>query len=310
MAKRQRSPKKYIASLDMNGLSGRMLYMPPPKGKQTEILFVYGQHSSLERWWGLLQYANQFGAVMAPDLPGFGGMESFYKIGGKPTIDNFADYLAAFVKMRYKRKKVVIVGLSLGFVIATRMLQRYPELAGRVQMLVSLVGFVRADDLRLSKQRYWFYRSVGVIFSYQLPALVFRHVGLNRRVLRLLYHRTYLAKPKFMQADTPQEFERIMKMETTLWHTNDVRTHAMTTYELLVLDNCKHRVDVPVWHVNVSADQFLDHRLVEQHLKVVFRTVHVVEAPLATHAPSVIADEAAAAELIPERLRKVLERLK
>ena len=283
--------------------------MPAPKNKKTEILFVYGQHSSLERWWGLLQYANRLGAVTAPDIPGFGGMESFHKIGKQPTIDNFADYLAAFVKMRYKRKKVVIMGMSLGFVIATRMLQRYPELSKNVVMLVSLVGMTHADDFRFPRARYWFYRSIGAVFSHWLPALVFRYVFLNGSVLRKTYHHTYQARSKFAAAKTPEEHEYFMNVEIGLWHMNDVRTHAKTLSELLVLDNCNKRLDIPVWHVNVDGDQYLDHHRVEQHLKVAFSDVHMVRSKLAHHAPSIIADEASAAPLIPPGLRQALRRL-
>ena len=75
----------------------------------------------LERWWGLVQNFNEYGAVTMPDLPGFGGMDSFYTIGRRPTIDAFADYLAAFIKLRYKRKRITIVGISFGFLVATRM---------------------------------------------------------------------------------------------------------------------------------------------------------------------------------------------
>ena len=85
---------------------------------------LYGHHSSLERVYGLAEDMSQYGNVTIPDYPGFGGMDSFYKIGMKPTLDNLADYLATFVKLRYRGKKVTIVGMSLGFVIATRMLQR------------------------------------------------------------------------------------------------------------------------------------------------------------------------------------------
>lgn len=129
MSKRQKNIVDYIQPLNMNGLQGRVLQMPAPKNKNREILFIYGHHSSLERWWGLVQNFNRYGAVTMPDLPGFGGMDSFYKIGEKPTIDNLADYLASFIKMRYKRRRFTIIGMSLGFVIATRMLQRYPDLA-------------------------------------------------------------------------------------------------------------------------------------------------------------------------------------
>src|SRR3954468_11091969 len=120
--KKSKNPADYIVPLNINGLDGRMLKLPAPATKQAqgrEILFVYGHHSSLERWWGLVQVLNRYGAVTMPDMPGFGGMDSFYKIGRKPTIDNMADYLAAFIKLRYKRKKIVIVGMSFGFAVAT-----------------------------------------------------------------------------------------------------------------------------------------------------------------------------------------------
>src|SRR4051812_40524605 len=113
MAKQtSKEPAEFIKPLYINELQGRMLHMPAPKGKKREILFVYGHHSSLERWWGLMQDLNQYGAVTMPDLPGFGGMEDLYKIGKKPDVDTLADYLATFIRMRYKRKKVTIAGLS------------------------------------------------------------------------------------------------------------------------------------------------------------------------------------------------------
>jgi pimeloyl-ACP methyl ester carboxylesterase len=299
----------FIVPLDMNGLSGRMLHMPAPNGKAAETLFVYGQHSSLERWWGLMQYMNRFTAVTAPDLPGIGGMDSFYKIGKKPTIDNFADYLAAFVKMRYKRKKVVIVGMSLGFVIATRMLQRYPELKKNVELLVSLVGLAHADDLRFSRKRYWFYRILVGTLSHWPAALFFRYGCLNSRILRTFYHRTYQAKSKFAAARSLEEHRRFMDVEVWLWQHNDVRTHAVTTREILTLDNCRTRVDMQLWHVVTDVDQYLDVHRVEQHLRVIFTDVHIARSKLNHHAPSIIANEQDAAPLIPPKLRRVLARL-
>jgi pimeloyl-ACP methyl ester carboxylesterase len=110
---------------------------------------VYGHHSSLERWWGVVQDLNQYGGVTMPDLPGFGGMQSLYKIGEKPDVDTLADYLAAFVKLRYKRRRVTIAGLSFGFVVATRMLQRYPDLVKKVDLLISVAGFAITRSLPL-----------------------------------------------------------------------------------------------------------------------------------------------------------------
>lgn len=309
MAQTNLSPEDYIVPLDMNGLAGRVLHIPAPTGKKTEFLFVYGHHSSLERWWGLMQYISRYGAVTAPDLPGFGGMDSFYTMGKKPTIDNFADYMAAFIKMRYKNKRVVVVGMSLGFAIVTRMLQRYPELKKNVSMLISLVGLVHGDDFNIPRGLYLFFRSLAVVMSYWLPALFFRYVCLNSLALRSAYHRTPNAKHKFAAAQSAEEHARFMDAEIWLWQHNDVRTHAVTTLEMMDLDNCKQQVDVPVWHVTTDIDQYLDSHRVEQHMRVAFREVHVLRSKLPHHAPSIIADAETAAPLIPLELRRTLKKL-
>ena len=304
------NPADFIVPLEMNGLSGRMLHMPAPSGKAAEILFVYGQHSSLERWWGLAQYANRYGAVTMPDLPGFGGMESFYKIAKKPTIDNLADYLAAFMKMRYKRrKKVVIVGMSFGFVVVTRMLQRYPELAKHIDTLISVVGFAHSDEFTLSRKRYWFYRLVASVCSYRLPALCFRYACLNARILRLAYQHTRNAKAKFNGAAGRVESDTSVAAEIWLWQHNDVRTYACSLAQSLSFDNCQLRVQLPLWHVSGDTDQYFDNHRIEQHLQVIFPEVHVVKSKLGTHAPSVVADAVVAKTLIPIRLQRLLAKL-
>lgn len=307
-----KNPADYIVPLDINGLEGRMLRMPAPTTKQAkgrEILFVYGHHSSLERWWGIMQVLNHYGTVTMPDLPGFGGMDSFYKIGKKPTIDNMADYLASFIKLRYKRKKIIIAGMSYGFVIVTRMLQRYPELTKKVTLLVSIVGFAHRDDFSFSKSRYRFYLYGTLLGSHQPIPTIFRYGAINKYVLRAVYAKTHNAKNKFQNAKSKAEFDYLMNMEIGLWHDNDVRTWMYTTAEFLRLDNCGVKVDLPLWHVTVDADRYFDHRIVEQHLKVIFKDVTVVKTKLDNHAPSVIADEKMAKPLIPDELRKHLARI-
>src|ERR1041385_6148442 len=112
MAQSTMEPADHILPLYMNGLAGRMLRLPPPKSKKREILLIAGQHTSLERIFGMAEYLNRFGGVTSPDLPGFGGMESFYKIGEKPTIDKMADYLASFIKLRYKNRRFTVIAVS------------------------------------------------------------------------------------------------------------------------------------------------------------------------------------------------------
>lgn len=289
-----------------------MLRLPARPTKQSEgreILFVYGLHSSLERWWGLAQVLNRYGAVTAPDLPGFGGMDSFYKVGKKPTLDNMADYLTAFIKLRFKRKKLVIAGLSYGFIVATRMLQRYPELTKKVTLMVSLVGFAHKDDFIFSKPRYWAYLTGARLLSFRLPAAAFYYGALNPTVLRNFYEHTHNAKHKFALASGAEELENIKQVEVGLWRDNDVLTWGFTVAEFLKLDNCQVRVDLPVWHVAAKADNYFDNHLVEQHLRVIFSSFESAQFDMKVHAPSVIADEKAAAALIPPKLGRLLSKL-
>lgn len=298
-------PSDYIVPLYINGLNGRMLRMPAPTGRKREILFIYGHHSTLERWWGLIQDLNQYGAVTVPDLPGFGGMDSFYKIDEKPTLDAMADYLAAFVKMHYKRRRVTIAGLSWGFLAATRMLQRYPDLVNKVDLLVSVVGFTHKDDFTFTPNRYRFYVGAARFFSRKFPSIFFKNVLLHPAVIRLAYARTHNARHKFADADK-QEFKRRIAFEIHLWRTNDARTHMATTVEMLTVDNCRVKVALPVWHVAVKGEKYFHNDRVTQHLNVIFKEVHTALSVLDNHAPSVIADKEAAAPLIPDEIRQAL----
>jgi len=302
---KQPKAEDYIRPLFINGMQGRVLRMPPPKNKSREILFIYGHHSSLERWWGVVQDMNQYGAVTMPDLPGFGGMDSFYKIGEEPTLDNLADYLASFIKLFYKRRRVTIAGLSFGFVVVTRMLQRYPELAKKVDLLVSVVGFAHRDDFVFTKRRYHLYLTTAKFGESKYGSKVFRLLFLNKHVLRAVYAKTRNAKQKF-EDQSGEIFEETMRNEIRLWQINDVRTRAATARQFLQLNNCIAQVDLPVWHVSVKADRYFDNHLVEQHMRVIFSDYHEVVSRMKTHAPSIIADKKSAAPLFPAKLRKLL----
>lgn len=304
------NPAKYIIPLNMNGLEGRMLHMPSKKKDKHELLFIYGHHSSLERWWGLIQVLHEFGTVTMPDLPGFGGMDSFYKIGKEPSIDNLADYLASFIKMQYRHKKFILVGMSYGFVVVTRMLQRYPELTKNIKMLVSLVGFADHDDFTFSKPRYYFYLYGTRFFEHKIPSFVFRHLALNSYVLKAVYSRTHNAKNKFKDATTKKDHDRLMDVEVKLWQDNDVRTWMYTTTEFLLFSNCDRQVDLPVWHVSAQADHFFDNSRVEQHMRVIFTDFHGVNINMTNHAPTVIAGKKEAAALVPKELKQYLKDLK
>jgi pimeloyl-ACP methyl ester carboxylesterase len=307
MVKTAREPADYILPLYMNGLSGRMLRVPAPKHKKREIMLVYGHHAVLERWWGLAENLNQYGSVTMPDLPGFGGMDAFGKIGVYPDIDAYADYLASFVKLRYKRRRFTLVAVSFGFIVVTRMLQRYPEIADKVDVLVSIVGFMHKDDFVFNKHNQRIFRVIARMFATRPVAFFIRYAMLNRFILKNLYARFPNSRRRMLEV-TPDEFDESMDFETKLWQANDVRTHWLTTSEFLGLDNCQAHVSLQVIHVVSEQDHYLNNITVEQHMRQVFSDYMQFTARSKSHVPSIIADKRAMAVLLPPGLRKLLNR--
>jgi pimeloyl-ACP methyl ester carboxylesterase len=300
------NPADFIVPLNINGLEGRMLHMAAPSEKRgREILLIYGHHAMLERWWGLAQNLNEFGAVTMPDLPGFGGMDSFAKVGKKPDIDAFADYLAAFIKLRYKRKRITVVGISFGFVVVTRMLQRYPELTKKIDLLVSMVGFMHRDDFVYQKLERKFYRRATRLFATRPFAFLIRYLALNHFVLTTLYTKLPNSKRRMIEV-TEAEFQSTMEFEVKIWKANDVRTHWLTTAEFLNLDNCARQISLPVHHVVSSKDHYFNNEIVKQHMLVVFTDYRAYTAHSKAHTPSILAGKKAMRVLVPAGLRRVL----
>jgi len=308
--KASQNPADYIVPLNMNGLEGRMLRAPAIKKKdqQKELLLIYGHHAMLERWWSLAQNLQEYGSVTIPDLPGFGGMDSFYKIKQRPTIDAYADYLAAFIKLRYRHKKVSILGISFGFVVATRMLQRYPELAKKVVLLVSVVGFMHRDDFVYAPRQRRLYHYATRVFATRPMAIFIRYAGLNRWTLRTLYVQLPNSKRRMIEV-SPEEFEATMDFEVKIWQANDVRTHWLTTSEFLNIDNCQSKVDLTVLHVASQEDHYFNNEIVKQHMLVTFSGYNRYVARSKAHTPSILADKKAAGVLLPTGLRRRLRAL-
>jgi pimeloyl-ACP methyl ester carboxylesterase len=300
--------EEFIAPLNMNGLQGRMLRAPSTHGKKSEILLVYGHHAQLERWWGLVENLRHYGTVTMPDLPGFGGMESFRNIGQAPTIDNFADYLAAFIRLRYKRRRIAIVAISFGFVVVTRMLQRYPELAKKIDLLVCLVGFMHHDDFLMKPRHKVLFRVLTRIFALRPVSFLIRYTCLNGPIIRNVYARMDSGKRRLSTLD-PVESRVLLDYEVKLWQINDVSTHWATNHEFLSLDNCRQQIDLPVWHVASLNDHYLDAELTKQHMLIVFSDYNQALINAKAHTPNLNANAEEMAVMLPDKLRKALSQL-
>ncbi len=289
----------------MNGLKGRMLEVPAKKPDQRRILLLYGHHASLERIFGLAEELNQYGTVTVPDFPGFGGMQSFYRIGMEPSLDNLADYLASFVKLHYKRSKFSIMGMSFGFVVATRMLQRYPELTEKVDFMISIVGFAHKDDFKFKKRTYWTFRIASKIFSGRMLGWIGHNLFLRPTPIRLTYQILGRKNVKLLGFSKSKR-KKLVDFEVKLWRSNELRTYAHTTGSMMNLDLCGTQVHLPVFHISVEPDRYFNNQLVEQHMRVIFTDFHGLTTTLSGHAPTVVASAKDAAPFIPDKIRQLL----
>lgn len=295
----------FITPLCINGLEGRMLYKPSKKRPDRDILLIYGHHAMIERWWGLIENLELYGNVTVPDLPGFGGMDSLAKIGIKPNTDDLAEYLASFVKLRYRRKRVTIYAISYGFAVVTRMLQLHPELCKKVDVLICVVGFMHGDDFHWSHRRRTAYRTVTRFFAARPIPFLIRYLALNKFVIKTLTSIIPHSKQRFIEQE-PLEFDKTMDFEVVLWQANDVRTHWLTTSEFLHLDNTKTRVDLPVVHVISEGDHYFNNVKVEEHMRKVFSDYQQFIARTNAHTPHVTADKKDMAVMVPRGLRRLL----
>ncbi len=291
----------FIMPMDMNGLRGRMLYLPARTTKRREILVVYDQLASIEKYAELGRGLNRYGSVTLPDLPGFGGMQSFYKIGLKPTLDNYADYLAAFVKLRYKRRRLTIIGFGFGFGIVTRLLQKYPSIAKRVDLLVSEDGLVHHDDL-MPQFAPQFLRLTQRVGSMMLPGVMVRQLCLNPVLLKRLILARYGRQPK--TASKQADLQLQVEDKVRLWRLNDTRTHLRTSAEILGLDLCNKKIEVPVYHLARQARANSNLNNVEQHMRIIYTDFILLKtgpAKLAKAKPSL-----SVSFMLPVGFRKLL----
>ena len=298
---------QYLSPLSINGLNGRMLHLPAPKKKNREILLLYGHHASLERMFGLAQAFNRYGSVTTPDMPGFGGMDSFYTIGKKPDLDNLASYLAAFIKMRYKKRPITIIAVSLSVAVTTRMLQKYPSMVGQVELLVSAAGFIHKDDIKFPRRKKARLAQTGRILSMAVPGMMAK-AWLRAPVIRRMYRSDLKATTS---DETPERRRYRIEFEVWLWKNNDIRTHFFTIYQMLTMNLCHQQVALPIHQISVDADQYLDNHMIEQHMRVVYSDYVSLPLPAGkakAHAPTIIATAKEAGAFIPPRLRTILNK--
>ncbi|MEI9913878.1 MAG: hypothetical protein WDN66_02635 [Candidatus Saccharibacteria bacterium] len=304
MSKRFVNPADFIMPLNINGMEGRLLRIESQnRHNKREILVIYDMQANLEKWWGLAVALKSYANVTMIDLPGLGGMDSFYSIGLKPTLDNMADYIAAFIKLKYKRKKVSVLGIGFGFVLVTRMMQRNPEIATKVNMLVCLNGYSHKDDFKISDKDRQIMKLYSLICSTKPISDILKLTINNRVMLNVRYPMSRIQTTK---KGPSKEFVRRFKID--LVKATDLRTRMSLNLQLLNLDNCKVRINKTLWHVTTSnSDQNVNQKLVEQHFRVIFGKYNHLPTKIGGKMPLVLNDEKLAIKYLPAKIRRELK---
>ena len=308
MAKTAKKAAADVLPLYMSGLSGRMIRLPSPRGKKRQMLLISGQHTSVERLYSLAEYLNRYGGVTSPDLPGFGGMDPFYKIGEKPTLDNMADYLAAFVKLRYKKNQhFTVIAISYGFSVVTRMLQRYPEITNRVDLLISLSGVTHKKDFKWKRRNNMLLHGVSWMSSKRLLAFLVSNTIVRAPVIKSLYLLAEKKHPKLKDAKEAENRSRI-EFEIRLWKINDFRTWAYSCVTLFRLDLSGSHVDLVVHHVSVDDDHYFNQVGVESHMRRIYKDFKLIKTKLPAHTPTVLATAEDVSPFVPPKIRSLLRK--
>ncbi len=304
MSKKFVNPSDFILPIDINGMDGRYLRIEGVnRHTKKEILFIYDLEANLEKWWGLAVALANYGNLTMVDLPGLGGMDSFYSIGLKPTLNNMADYIASFIKLKYKRKRLSIVGVGFGFVLVTRMLQRNPDLTGKVNLLICLNGYAHKDDFIVKPLDKKIMQLYSTLFSDRLLAGILKISLYNTPALLVRYP---LKNFKSGKNGPSKEFMRQFKVD--LIKNSDLRTRMFLKRELLKLDNCNLKLNIPLWHITTSnSDKKTDRRLAEQHFRVIFKDYHQMPAKVGRTIPLVLNDPKTAVKYLPGKVRREIK---
>ncbi|PZO20205.1 MAG: alpha/beta hydrolase [Leptolyngbya foveolarum] len=103
----------------------------PGTEHETPFLLLHGAGSSLEQWRENLTALAKERPVYAMDLLGFGGSQ---KVAAELNTDLWVAQTAAFCQS-FLRRPVILMGHSLGALVALQMTTSYPEQVSRLVML-------------------------------------------------------------------------------------------------------------------------------------------------------------------------------
>jgi hypothetical protein len=222
-------------------------------------------------------------------------MDSFRRVGRKGTIEDYAEYLASFVQLRFKRRRVTIIAIGSGLAMVVRMCQRYPEIAKKVDQIVSVGGWLHHDDWLADKQS----QAVAAILAKMLAAPVIGRLAGAYWLRAGLFNLLHQAGEALYQLCS---LDPLLAGPTSLpaaerYRQPDAAAQWRLVAEGLQLDACQKRLAIPAYCLVDRLPLLVNNQVAEQHFRVVF------EAPTFQ---VVGFSQLAATELLTPKLRRLL----
>lgn len=293
------------------GLEGRYIHVKAKDSRKKRVfLVIYGQHASIERCLPLLDALSRFGEVYLADAPGFGGMDPAYKARRKPTLTFFAENIKnVFDTILPKNKKITVFSVSFGFQQITRFLYEYPEYKGRIEDLVSFVGLASYRNFRISRTLETSLKHLTGSGKTYLGAKIYQGLIFQHPIfVRKYYERMTKKQPKFKNLNK-EEASAYAREQAWLWQINERRTHAHTANDFLFrTDLTNLKIDMPVTHVGVPNDHFLDNKQVVDDLHQIYSSVIAYDLDLPGHSPISLDSPEEVLELFPKTFADKLKK--
>lgn len=295
-----------------HGLMGRYAHWPAKaKNAKRTFVIVYGQHSILERIQPIAETLTSLGDVYVVDNPGFGGMDSAFRINLYPDLELYAGHLEHFISEYIPAgRQLTLLGISYGFQMTTELLLNYPKIKNRVETTVSFVGFVHPDNFETSFLYKFILLDILANIGRTRLGAIFLKLIIRKWTVILIYNLTKSIQTQFKSL-SGEEARQYARTQALLWTINDHRTHAVTGWDLFKKnDLTRYRLDVPAVHIGVPKDHIFNNNRVTVELKAMFENIKFIKLHLDNHAPLDLDATDKITAIMPEELGRLFSESK
>lgn len=241
------------------------------EGEGVPLLFLHGHRSDARRWQNLITKFAEKQTVFAPDLPGFGLSEQlpvFHR------MENYLPYLLEFVR-KLKLENFVLVGASMGAVLATLLAKEVPN---RIKKVVLIGPIYDHSSFKISKLKL----ILGLLVLSTFPKSKFLVKVFDRFIKSDRLFKPFLKRRFPKEAQTPQ----ILDYEVRQWRVMSIKVWAQTLYSLLTFTHKeKRKFKIPALLIFPEKDQYVDVDKTASSFRNVFPKSEIVYLENLVHIP-------------------------